>query len=56
MALHEEEERRALDGELAGLEAMWRAAEEIAAISDDLFLPSGWKAFRERHAAKGGQE
>jgi hypothetical protein len=31
MALHEEQERRALDGELAGLEEMWRQAEEIAA-------------------------
>ncbi len=37
MALHEETERRALDGELAELEAEWRVAEEIAAISDNLF-------------------
>jgi hypothetical protein len=36
MALHEEQERRALDGELAALEAMWRQAEEIAAIADAL--------------------
>jgi hypothetical protein len=36
MALHEETERRALDGELAMLEAMWRDAEEIAAIADRL--------------------
>jgi hypothetical protein len=36
MALHEETERRALDGELAMLEAMWREAEEIAAIADRL--------------------
>ncbi|HEU4885779.1 MAG TPA: hypothetical protein VFT45_26320 [Longimicrobium sp.] len=36
MALHEEQERRALDGELAALEAMWRQAEEIAAIADRL--------------------
>jgi hypothetical protein len=36
MALHEETERRALDGELAMLEAMWREAEEIASIADRL--------------------
>jgi hypothetical protein len=36
MALHEETERRALDGELAMLEAMWREAEGIAAIADRL--------------------
>jgi hypothetical protein len=36
MALHEETERRALDGELAMLEGMWRQAEEIAAIADRL--------------------
>jgi len=36
MALHEETERRALEGELAALEAMWREAAEIAAIADAL--------------------
>lgn len=36
MALHEESERRALQGELAALEAAWRQAEEIAAIADRL--------------------
>jgi hypothetical protein len=36
MALHEETERRALMGELAALEEMWRQAEEIAAIADRL--------------------
>jgi hypothetical protein len=39
MISHEESERRAMEGELAILEAAWREAEEIAAISDDLFLP-----------------
>jgi hypothetical protein len=39
MAAHEEEERRALEGELAELEARWRDAERIAAIADDLLLP-----------------
>jgi hypothetical protein len=36
MALHEESERRALEGELALLESAWRDAEEIARISDSL--------------------
>jgi hypothetical protein len=39
MAAHEEQERRALDGEPAPLEQAWRAAEELAAIADDLLLP-----------------
>jgi hypothetical protein len=38
MAAHEEAERRAMDGELAELEAAWQDAEEIAAIADDLLL------------------
>jgi len=45
MALHEEQERRALQGELKELEAAWRAAEEIAAIADDLLLPEGTTDF-----------
>jgi hypothetical protein len=40
MAVHEESERRALDGELRALETAWRDAEEIAAIADDMFLPA----------------
>ncbi|HUH13106.1 MAG TPA: hypothetical protein VMK65_08345 [Longimicrobiales bacterium] len=36
MALHEESERRALEGELAELEEAWREAEEIAGIADAL--------------------
>jgi len=39
MALHEEAERRALEGELAELEIAWKEAEEIAAIADNLLLP-----------------
>lgn len=39
MALHEEEERRALDGELQALEDRWREAEEVAAIADSMFYP-----------------
>lgn len=41
MASHEESERRAMEGELNILEQAWREAEEIAAISDDMFLPIG---------------
>jgi len=39
MSLHEDAERRALEGELHELERRWKEAEEIAAISDSLFLP-----------------
>jgi len=49
MALHEEQERRALDGELWRLERAWEEAEEIAAISDDLLLPTSTGDFIERH-------
>ncbi|MXW18750.1 MAG: hypothetical protein F4139_12650 [Gemmatimonadetes bacterium] len=49
MALHEEEERRALEGELWRLEQAWREAEEIAAIADDLLLPEGTSGFVDRH-------
>ena len=39
MAAHEESERRALEGELYLLEEVWKQAEEIAAIADDMFRP-----------------
>jgi len=39
MSVHEETERRAMEGELAVLEAAWRDAEIIAAISDDELTP-----------------
>jgi hypothetical protein len=55
MALHEDDERRALEGELAALEAAWRGAESIAAIADDLALPDGVRARLARlrtHAAQ----
>ncbi|MFN5597931.1 MAG: hypothetical protein ACK5AK_00985, partial [Gemmatimonas sp.] len=37
MALHEETERRAMEGELQLLEQAWREAEEIAKIADNMF-------------------
>ena len=49
MALHEEAELRALQGELAELEAAWREAERVAAIADDLLLPAHVRAFIEKH-------
>lgn len=39
MALHEEAERAAMEGELQALEDAWREAEEIAGIADSLLLP-----------------
>jgi hypothetical protein len=48
MSLHEEQERRALHGELKELELRWRAAEEIAAIADSLTIPA---SVEERFAA-----
>lgn len=48
MAVNEETERRALEGELALLEREWRQAEELAAISDDLLFPSGLRERLER--------
>ena len=53
MALHEEQERRALQGELWILEQAWKEAEEIAAISDNLFLPTGADAFFDRYGRDG---
>ena len=49
MALHEEQERRALEGDLWLLEQAWREAEEVAAIADDLLLPEGAKDFVREH-------
>ena len=53
MALHEEQERRALEGELWRLERAWEEAEEIAAISDDLLLPTGTGEFIDKHRVDG---
>lgn len=49
MALHEEQERRALEGELWVLERAWREAEEIAAISDNLLVRKSAEAFIREH-------
>jgi hypothetical protein len=52
MALHEESERRALEGELAELERAWQQAEEIAAIADNLLLPESVDDFVRREREK----
>jgi hypothetical protein len=39
MSVHEESERRAMEGELAVLETAWRDAEQIAQIADDELTP-----------------
>jgi len=43
MAANEDTERRALEGELSLLQAAWRQAEEIAAISDGMFRDSSYQ-------------
>ncbi|MBX7118121.1 MAG: hypothetical protein K1X31_03880, partial [Gemmatimonadaceae bacterium] len=52
MAVHEDLERRALEGELAALEATWRDAEAIARIADDLTLPE-WVGVRLDRLSRG---
>ncbi len=56
MALHEEQEMRALMGELLDLEAAWREAEEIAGISDDMFVPHEVEAALERLRRNAGRD
>ena len=52
MALHEEQERLALEGELWLLEQAWQEAEEIAEISDTLLLPQGVEEFIDEHKSE----
>jgi hypothetical protein len=40
MGMHEEAERRAMEGELKALEIAWQEANEVAAISDNLLVPT----------------
>ncbi len=40
MAINEDAERQALEGELAALERAWADAEEVAAIADNLLTPT----------------
>lgn len=52
MVAHEQTERRALEGELAMLEAAWREAEEVAAIADRLLIPPEVEAWVQKHRGK----
>jgi hypothetical protein len=52
MATHEESERRAMQGELALLEAAWRQAEEIAKIADNLLVPSSIDDFVDKNRTR----
>jgi hypothetical protein len=56
MALNEESEYRALQGELAQLEAAWRDAEQIAAIADNLLLPESVEEFLGRPRGRSAPE
>jgi hypothetical protein len=56
MALHEEAERRAIQGELADLERAWREAEEIAGIADSLLVPEGVDASMDKLRREVGGE
>jgi hypothetical protein len=49
MALHEEAEWRAMEGELAELEAAWREAERVAGIADNLVLPPHVNVFMDKY-------
>jgi hypothetical protein len=53
MALHEEQERRALEGELKALEQAWQNAEEIAKIADDLLLPESAEQWLRKQRENG---
>jgi hypothetical protein len=58
MATQEQSEREALEGELAMLEAAWQAAEEVASIADNLFVPKSAEDFirREKVSLAAKQE
>lgn len=53
MSMHEESERRALEGELELLRGAWREAEEIAAIADTLLDPPGFDRLRALRPSEG---
>jgi hypothetical protein len=54
MAANEDEERRALAGELQALRDAWREAEEIAAIADELFTDEVFDAFKREYFTRQG--
>lgn len=54
MALHEEQERRAMEGELRALEQAWRDAEEIATIADNFLVPDTAEEWLRKHRGQAG--
>lgn len=55
MALHEDSERRAMEESLAELERAWQDAEMVAAIADNLLVPSAVEqALLEQRRARDG--
>lgn len=42
MSIHENDERRAMEGELHELERRWKEADAIAKIADEMFLPENF--------------
>ncbi|MGH7625245.1 MAG: hypothetical protein ACREOJ_08000, partial [Gemmatimonadaceae bacterium] len=49
MAVHEEDERLALEESMRPLEEAWREAESVAVIADDLLTPAAARAFIATH-------
>jgi hypothetical protein len=52
MAANEDAERRAFEGELHALREAWREAEEIAAISDEMFADDVLAEFKRQYFAR----
>ena len=44
MVLHEDDERRAMEGQLRELEDRWREADVIAGVADSLLMPASVNA------------
>ncbi|MEO7359310.1 MAG: hypothetical protein ABI120_03210, partial [Gemmatimonadaceae bacterium] len=55
MASNEDMERRAMHGELALLHTAWKEAEEIAAISDELFADEIFEEFKRQYIVRQAQ-
>jgi hypothetical protein len=55
MSAHEESERAAMEGELSALRTEWEEAEEIAAIADDMLLPTAVRGWIDRARGARGR-
>jgi len=56
MSAHEEAERRALEGELSALTEAWQAAEAVASIADNLFVPPSFKQLARKKTSTSSTE